>query len=61
MDGQIPLLHPCHHPIFFEEIDGLVPIRSLKQHDVHNSIVSTLLALDALVKRGQVILIGILF
>ena len=45
--------------IFFDEIDGLAPVRSSKQDHVHNSIVSTLLALlDGLDKRGQVIVIG---
>lgn len=41
--------------IFFDEIDGLAPVRSSKQDQVHNSIVSTLLALmDGLDPRGQV-------
>lgn len=31
--------------IFFDEIDGLAPVRSSKQDQVHSSIVSTLLAL----------------
>ncbi|KAL3893183.1 MAG: hypothetical protein SGPRY_014406 [Prymnesium sp.] len=45
--------------IFFDEIDGLAPIRSSKQDQIHASIVSTLLALmDGLDSRGQVILIG---
>lgn len=45
--------------IFFDEIDGLAPVRSSKQEQVHNSIVSTLLALmDGLESRGQVVLIG---
>lgn len=45
--------------IFFDEIDGLAPVRSSKHEQVHNSIVSTLLALmDGLDSRGQIILIG---
>lgn len=41
--------------IFFDEIDGLAPVRSSKQDQVHNSIVSTLLALmDGLDARGKV-------
>ena len=45
--------------IFFDEIDGLAPLRSSKQDYIHASIVSTLLALmDGLDSRGQVILIG---
>ena len=45
--------------IFFDEIDGLTPVRSSKQDQIHSSIVSTLLALmDGLDNRGQVIVIG---
>ncbi|KAG8389683.1 hypothetical protein BUALT_Bualt01G0004300 [Buddleja alternifolia] len=45
--------------IFFDEIDGLAPVRSSKQEQIHNSIVSTLLAsMDGLDSRGQVVLIG---
>lgn len=45
--------------IFFDEIDGLTPVRSSKQDQIHSSIVSTLLALmDGLDSRGQVIVIG---
>lgn len=45
--------------IFFDEIDGLAPVRSAKQDQIHSSIVSTLLALmDGLDDRGQVIVIG---
>jgi SpoVK/Ycf46/Vps4 family AAA+-type ATPase len=45
--------------IFFDEIDGLAPVRSSKQDQIHSSIVSTLLALmDGLDSRGQVIVIG---
>ncbi|KMZ60086.1 26S protease regulatory subunit 7 [Zostera marina] len=45
--------------IFFDEIDGLAPVRSSKQEQIHNSIVSTLLALmDGLDPRGQIVLIG---
>ena len=40
--------------IFFDEIDGLAPMRSSKQDYIHASIVSTLLALmDGLDSRGQ--------
>lgn len=45
--------------IFFDEIDGLAPVRSQKQDQIHASIVSTLLALmDGLDSRGQVVVIG---
>ncbi|KAF6144858.1 hypothetical protein GIB67_001869 [Kingdonia uniflora] len=45
--------------IFFDEIDGLAPIRSNSANEVQSSIVSTLLALmDGLDSRGQVIVIG---
>ena len=45
--------------IFFDEIDGLAPVRSSKQDQIHSSIVATLLALmDGVDSRGQVILIG---
>ncbi|KAH7284708.1 hypothetical protein KP509_34G067200 [Ceratopteris richardii] len=45
--------------IFFDEIDGLAPVRSSRQEQIHNSIVSTLLALmDGLDSLGQVIVIG---
>ena len=45
--------------IFFDEIDGLAPVRSAKQDQIHASIVSTLLALmDGLDARGQVVVIG---
>ena len=50
-----------HQPsiIFFDEIDGLAPVRSVKQDQIHASIVSTLLALmDGLDSRGQVVVIG---
>lgn len=50
-----------HQPsiIFFDEIDGLAPVRSSRQDQIHNSIVSTLLALmDGLDARGQVVVIG---
>jgi SpoVK/Ycf46/Vps4 family AAA+-type ATPase len=41
--------------IFFDEIDGLAPVRSSRQDQIHSSIVSTLLALmDGLDKREQV-------
>lgn len=39
--------------IFFDEIDGLAPVRSAKQDQIHSSIVTTLLALmDGLDNRG---------
>jgi SpoVK/Ycf46/Vps4 family AAA+-type ATPase len=45
--------------IFFDEMDGLAPVRSSKQEQIHASIVSTLLALmDGMDGRGQVIVIG---
>ncbi|KAJ5121222.1 uncharacterized protein N7515_009183 [Penicillium bovifimosum] len=45
--------------IFFDEIDGLAPVRSSKQEQIHSSIVSTLLALmDGMEGRGQVVVIG---
>lgn len=45
--------------IFFDEIDGLAPVRSSKQDQIHASIVSTLLALmDGMDSRGQVIILG---
>ena len=40
--------------IFFDEIDGLAPVRSTRQEQIHSSIVSTLLALmDGLDSRGN--------
>ncbi|VEN44716.1 unnamed protein product [Callosobruchus maculatus] len=45
--------------IFFDELDGLAPVRSSEQDQVHASIVSTLLALmDGLTDRGDVVVIG---
>ncbi|KAL7381337.1 hypothetical protein ABVT39_004286 [Epinephelus coioides] len=45
--------------IFFDEIDGLAPVRSSRQEQIHSSIVSTLLALmDGLDSRGEVVVIG---
>ncbi|XP_054898153.1 ATPase family AAA domain-containing protein 2-like [Poeciliopsis prolifica] len=45
--------------IFFDEIDGLAPVRSSRQDQIHSSIVSTLLALmDGLDSRGEVVVIG---
>ena len=39
--------------IFFDEIDGLAPVRSSKQDQIHASLVSTLLALmDGMDGRG---------
>lgn len=41
--------------VFIDEIDGLAPVRSSRQDQVHSSIVSTLLAsLDGLNARGDV-------
>jgi SpoVK/Ycf46/Vps4 family AAA+-type ATPase len=40
--------------IFFDEIDGLAPVRSAKQDQIHASLVSTLLALmDGMDGRGM--------
>ncbi len=40
-------------------LDGLAPVRSSKTDQIHNSIVSTLLAeMDGLKDRGDVIVIG---
>jgi SpoVK/Ycf46/Vps4 family AAA+-type ATPase len=50
-----------HQPsiIFFDEIDGLAPVRSSKQDQIHSSVVSTLLGLmDGLQSRGKVVVIG---
>uniref|UniRef100_A0A4W5KCR4 ATPase family AAA domain-containing protein 2 n=1 Tax=Hucho hucho TaxID=62062 RepID=A0A4W5KCR4_9TELE len=45
--------------IFFDEVDGLAPVRSSRQDQIHSSIVSTLLALmDGLDSRGEVVVIG---
>jgi hypothetical protein len=45
--------------IFFDEIDGLAPVRSSRQDQIHASVVATLLALmDGLDSRGQIIVIG---
>lgn len=45
--------------IFFDEIDGLAPVRSSRQDQIHSSIVSTLLSLmDGLDKRAEVVVIG---
>ena len=45
--------------IFFDEIDGLAPVRSSRQDQIHSSIVSTLLGLmDGLDSRGEIIVIG---
>lgn len=51
----------AHQPsiIFFDEIDGLAPVRSSRQDQIHASIVSTLLGLmDGLDARGQIVVIG---
>ncbi|XP_054618114.1 ATPase family AAA domain-containing protein 2B isoform X2 [Dunckerocampus dactyliophorus] len=45
--------------IFFDEIDGLAPVRSSRQDQIHSSIVSTLLALmDGMDSRGEIVVIG---
>ncbi|KAM9268187.1 LOW QUALITY PROTEIN: ATPase family AAA domain-containing protein 2-like [Morus bassanus] len=45
--------------IFFDEIDGLAPVRSSRQDQIHSSIVSILLALmDGLDSRGEIVVIG---
>ena len=45
--------------IFFDEIDGIAPVRNNKSDSTHASVVATLLALmDGLDGRGQVIVIG---
>ena len=45
--------------IFFDEIDGLAPVRSTRQDQIHSSIVSTLLALmDGLDARKEIVVIG---
>ncbi|XP_063233252.1 ATPase family AAA domain-containing protein 2-like isoform X2 [Bacillus rossius redtenbacheri] len=45
--------------IFFDEIDGLAPVRSARADHVHVSIVSTLLALmDGLEDAAEVVVIG---
>ena len=48
--------------IFFDELDGLAPVRSTKQDQIHASIVCTLLALmDGLDNRGDIVVIGMIF
>ncbi|KAH9639624.1 hypothetical protein HF086_010031 [Spodoptera exigua] len=45
--------------IFFDEIDALAPVRSVRQEQVHTSVVGTLLAeMDGLCDRGEVVIIG---
>ena len=45
--------------IFFDELDGLAPVRSQKNDQIHSSIVATLLALmDGLDNMPGVIVIG---
>ena len=45
--------------IFFDEIDGLAPVRSSKSDQIHNSLVATLLSLmDGLDNRGRVVVLG---
>uniref|UniRef100_A0A673G3W1 ATPase family AAA domain-containing protein 2 n=1 Tax=Sinocyclocheilus rhinocerous TaxID=307959 RepID=A0A673G3W1_9TELE len=54
---QVTLMRPSI--IFFDEIDGLAPVRSSRQDQIHSSIVSTLLALmDGLDSRGEIVVIG---
>jgi SpoVK/Ycf46/Vps4 family AAA+-type ATPase len=51
---QAKLMQPAI--IFFDEMDGLAPVRSAKQDQIHSSIVTTLLALmDGLDNRGDLI------
>lgn len=48
---------PCI--IFFDEVDGLAPVRTSRQDFVHASVVSTLLALmDGLDNNSEIIVIG---
>ncbi|KAA0202082.1 hypothetical protein HAZT_HAZT011255 [Hyalella azteca] len=57
-ERQLRLLFDQLRPsvIFFDEIDGLAPVRSSRQDQIHSSIVSTLLALmDGLDSRGEII------
>ncbi|XP_050677155.1 ATPase family AAA domain-containing protein 2-like [Leptidea sinapis] len=45
--------------IFFDEIDALAPVRSVRQEQVHASVVGTLLAeMDGVCERGEVVVIG---
>ncbi|GKT33233.1 Uncharacterized AAA domain-containing protein C31G5.19, partial [Aduncisulcus paluster] len=45
--------------IFFDEIDGLCPVRSSRQDQIHSSVVATLLSLmDGMDDRGDVVVIG---
>lgn len=45
--------------IFFDEIDGLAPVRSSRMDQSYSSIVSTLLAMmDGLDSRGEIVVIG---
>jgi hypothetical protein len=45
--------------VFFDELDGLAPARSAKHAQVHNSVVTTLLALlDGLDARGRVVVLA---
>jgi SpoVK/Ycf46/Vps4 family AAA+-type ATPase len=49
---QARLLQPSI--VFFDELDGIAPVRSSKQDAIHSSIVATLLALlDGLDDRGH--------
>ncbi|XP_077937141.1 ATPase family AAA domain-containing protein 2-like [Gasterosteus aculeatus] len=63
-ERQLQLLFEQAHQmrpsiIFFDEMDGLAPVRSSRQDQIHSSIVSTLLALmDGLDSRGEVVVIG---
>ncbi|KAG9394872.1 ATPase family associated with various cellular activities (AAA) [Carpediemonas membranifera] len=45
--------------ILFDELDGLAPVRSSRQDQIHASVVTTLLALlDGFSDRGDVVVIG---
>ncbi|KAM9260177.1 LOW QUALITY PROTEIN: ATPase family AAA domain-containing protein 2-like [Morus bassanus] len=45
--------------IFFDEIDGLAPVWSRRQDQIHSSIVSVLLPfMDGLDSRGEIVVIG---
>ena len=54
--GYLP---PSNQRLDANALEGLAPVRSSKQEQIHSSIVSTLLALmDGMDGRGQVIVIG---
>lgn len=57
MSFQAQQSKPCI--IFFDEVDGLAPVRSSRQDFVHSSVVCTLLALmDGLDNNSEIIVIG---